>query len=134
MIALLILTNGNFLSELGKRFNEGGPFFMSLILICFILALACIVLAFFNVKKNVSKSKKMTALASDISILGLVFGLLGSIIGMIMAFDAIEALGDVSQGMMASGLKVAFLTTVFGCVTFILPRIGIIILKTLQKA
>lgn len=116
------------------RFVEGGPFFMSLILICLILALVCIVLAFLNVKKDVVKSRKMTGLASDISILGLVFGLLGSIIGMIMAFDAISALGDVSQGMMAGGLKVAFLTTVFGCVTFILPRIGIIILKALYKS
>ena len=114
------------------RFMEGGPLFMSLILICLLLALACIVLAFLNVKKDVVKSKKMTALASDISILGLVFGLLGSIIGMIMAFDAISALGDVSQSMMADGLKVAFLTTVFGCITFILPRIGIIILKALH--
>ena len=115
------------------RFMEGGPLFMFLILICLILALICIVIAFLNVKKDEVKSKKMTSLASDISILGLVFGLLGSIIGMIMAFDAISALGDVSQGMMASGLKVAFLTTVFGCITFILPRIGIIILKALQR-
>lgn len=116
------------------RFNEGGPFFMSLILICFILAFVFLILGFFNMKKNLPKSKKMTSLASDVSILGLVFGFLGSTIGMIQAFDAIGAIGDISQGVMASGLKVAFLTTVFGCVTFILPRIGIIILKGLQKS
>ena len=75
----------------------------------------------------------MTSLASDVSILGLVFGFLGSTIGMITAFDTIGAIGDISQSMMAAGLKVAFLTTVFGCITFILPRIGIVILKALQK-
>ncbi|WP_239000393.1 MotA/TolQ/ExbB proton channel family protein [Hyunsoonleella ulvae] len=80
-----------------------------------------------------SKSKKMTGLASDVSILGLVIGFLGSIIGMIAAFDAVNAVGDISSGTMAAGLKVSFLTTVFGAVTFILPRIGIIILKVLQK-
>ncbi|GAA4970818.1 hypothetical protein GCM10023315_20910 [Algibacter aquimarinus] len=116
------------------RFMEGGPLFMSLILICLLLALAFVVMGFINLKKDVLKSKKMTSLASDTSILGLVFGFLGSIIGMITAFDAIEAIGDVSQGMMAGGLKVSFLTTVFGAVTFILPRIGIIILKALQKS
>ena len=116
------------------RFNEGGPFFMSLILICLLLALFFIVMGFVNLKKNVLKSKKMTSLASDASVLGLVFGFLGSTIGMITAFDAIESIGEISQGMMAGGLKVAFLTTVFGCVTFILPRIGIIILKALQKS
>ena len=116
------------------RFMEGGPVFMSLILICLLLALFFLVMGFINLKKDAAKSKKMTSLASDASILGLVFGFLGSIIGLITAFDAIEAIGDVSQGMMAGGLKVSFLTTVFGAVTFILPRIGIIILKALQKS
>ena len=116
------------------RFMEGGPLFMSLILICLLLALFFVGMGFINLKKDLAKSRKMTGLASDVSILGLVFGFLGSTIGMIAAFDAIGAIGDISQGMMAAGLKVAFLTTVFGCITFILPRIGIVILKTLQKA
>ena len=116
------------------RFMEGGPIFMSLILICLLLALVFVFMGFRNLNKDASKSKKMTGLASDVSILGLVIGFLGSIIGMITAFDAIESMGDISDGMMAAGLKVSFLTTVFGAVTFILPRIGIIILKSLQKS
>ncbi|SFD04094.1 MotA/TolQ/ExbB proton channel family protein [Algibacter pectinivorans] len=122
-----------FLNVFVDRFMEGGPLFMSLILICLLLAIAFLVMGFVNLKKDVLKSKKMTKLASDVSILGLVFGFLGSTIGMITAFDAIESIGGISQGMMAAGLKVAFLTTVFGCITFILPRIGIIILRGLQK-
>jgi hypothetical protein len=117
-----------------NRFMEGGPLFMSFILICLLLALFFVVMGFVNLKKDPAKSKKMTGLASDASILGLVFGFLGSIIGMITAFDAIESMGDISASMMAGGLKVSFLTTVFGAVTFILPRIGIIILKGLQKS
>ncbi|WP_406683426.1 MotA/TolQ/ExbB proton channel family protein [Seonamhaeicola sp. MEBiC1930] len=130
LLSLLAPLMGNVFVD---RFNEGGPFFMSLILICLIVALLFLVLGFLNLKKSPDKSKKMTGLASDSSILGLVFGLMGSIIGMIEAFDAIDALGDVSQGMMAGGLKVALLTTVFGAITFILPRIGIIIIKALHK-
>lgn len=106
---------------------------MSLILICLLLTLAFVIIAFINLKRDLSKSKKMTGLASDVSILGLVIGFLGSIIGMIAAFDAVNAVGDISSGTMAAGLKVSFLTTVFGAITFILPRIGIIILKILQK-
>ncbi|OEK08119.1 hypothetical protein A8C32_01270 [Flavivirga aquatica] len=134
MNTLILLQNPSFFSELSKRFNEGGLFFMSLILICFLLAFAFLILGFLYVKKNITKSKKMTSLASDISVLGLVIGFLGSTIGMIAAFDAIDAIGDISQGNMAAGLKIAFLTTVFGCITFILPRIGIIILRALQKS
>ncbi len=116
------------------RFMEGGPLFMSFILICLLLALIFLAIGFVNVNKDVAKSKKMIGLASDASVLGLVFGFLGSIIGMITAFDAIESMGDISTGMMAGGLKVSFLTTVFGAITFILPRIGILILKALQKS
>ena len=116
------------------RFMEGGPFFMSLILICLLLSFLFLALGFLSYKKDILKSKKMINLASDTSFLGLVIGFLGSTIGMITAFDAIESIGDISQGMMAAGLKIAFLTTVFGSITFILPRIGIIVLRALQKA
>lgn len=106
---------------------------MSLILICFLLALVFLFIGFFLLKKDPKKSGKMIGLASEISILGLVIGLLGSIIGLIEAFDAIESLENINSNMMAGGLKVSFLTTLFGSVTFILPRIGIIVFKGIQK-
>ncbi len=121
------------LNALTDRFMEGGPLFMSLILICLLLAGTFLAGGFMNLNKNKEKTEKMTRLASDISILGLVIGFLGSIIGMISAFDAIGNIESVSAGIMAAGLKVSFLTTLFGSVTFILPRIGIIVLRSLQK-
>lgn len=133
MKAITLLQNTGFFGELSNRFNEGGPFFMSLILICLLFALVFLFFGFSTLKKNLLKSKKMIGLASDVSILGLVIGLLASIIGMIQAFDTIEAVGDMSSANMGAGLKVSFLTTFFGSITFILPRIGIIILKGLQK-
>lgn len=122
------------LNALTDRFMEGGPLFMSLILICLLLAIAFLAGGFMNLNKNKEKTEKMTRLASDVSILGLVIGFLGSIIGMISAFDAIGNIESVSAGIMAAGLKVSFLTTLFGSVTFILPRIGIIVLRSLQKS
>ncbi|MCL5128214.1 MotA/TolQ/ExbB proton channel family protein [Algibacter sp. L4_22] len=116
------------------RFMEGGPLFMSLILICFLLSLFFVVNAFLNLKKDLTKCKKMTTLASEISLLGLVFGFLGSIIGLITAFDAIESMGSISSGMLAAGLKISFLTTVFGTFTFVITRICIVVLKALRAA
>ncbi|RMA57286.1 MotA/TolQ/ExbB proton channel family protein [Ulvibacter antarcticus] len=121
------------LSPVTSRFMEGGPIMMSLILICLLLALFFLVKGFLSLKNDLGKSRKMTTLASDVSLLGLVIGFLGSIFGMISAFDSIEAIGEISTPMLAAGLKVSFLTTVFGCITFILPRIGILILRALQK-
>lgn len=133
MILLILNESPGFFTELSRRFNEGGPLFMSLILICLLAALLFLALGFIYLNRNPLSSNKMRILASEASILGLVFGFLGSIIGMVQAFDAVEALGGVSAPMMAGGLKVSFLTTIFGAITFILPRIGIIILKLLQK-
>lgn len=121
------------LNVFADRFMEGGPLFMSLILICLLLAIAFLVRGFLTLKKHTETTTKMIKLASGTSLLGLVIGFLGSLIGMITAFDTIEALGGVSSEMLAAGLKVSFLTTVFGCITFILPRIGIILLQYMQK-
>lgn len=115
-----------------QRFEEGGPFMMSLILICFLLALFFMIRSFIALKKSPMTSKKMRALAADASLLGLVIGFFGSIIGMITAFDSIEAFDEINSGLLASGLKVSFLTAVFGTITFIIIRIGILILKGLQ--
>jgi len=121
------------LNTLTDRFMEGGPLFMSLILICLLVSILFLVLGFKNLNKNDAQTRKMTRLASDLSLLGLVLGFLGSILGMITAFDAMELGGLVSSEILAAGLKVSFLTTLFGSITFILVRIGIIFLRAMRK-
>lgn len=110
------------------RIQEGGPFFMWPIVIVFIIIVALFV------RQMITKADKAhtITLLSNISLFILSWGLLGSVIGLIQAFDAIEGLGEVSQGMMAGGLKIAFLTTVFGLVTFIFGRLFILILNLMK--
>ena len=43
-------------------------------------------------------------------------GFLGTVIGMVMAFDQIEEAGDISPTIVAAGIKVALITTIFGIV------------------
>ncbi len=50
-------------------------------------------------------------------------GFMGTVIGMIQAFDRIEAVGDLSPSVVAGGIKVALLTTVFGLVVAIILQI-----------
>ena len=50
-------------------------------------------------------------------------GFMGTVIGMIQAFDAIAAAGDVSATLVASGIKVALLTTVTGLIVAIILQI-----------
>jgi len=50
-------------------------------------------------------------------------GFMGTVIGMIGAFDDIAAAGDISPTVVASGIKVALLTTVFGLIVAIILQI-----------
>lgn len=43
-------------------------------------------------------------------------GFLGTVVGMVEAFDAIQKAGDISPTLVAGGIKVALLTTVFGLI------------------
>ena len=110
------------------RIQEGGPFFMWPIVIVFIVIVALFVRQFLT---KADKAQTIV-LISNISLFILSWGILGSVIGLIEAFDAVEGLGEVSQGMMAGGLKIAFVTTVFGLVTFIFGRLFILILNLMK--
>ena len=43
-------------------------------------------------------------------------GFLGTVVGMVMAFDQIQQAGDISPTVVAGGMKVALITTIFGLV------------------
>jgi len=50
-------------------------------------------------------------------------GFMGTVIGMIAAFDAIAAAGDISPTIVAEGIKVALLTTVFGLIVAVILQV-----------
>jgi biopolymer transport protein ExbB len=50
-------------------------------------------------------------------------GFLGTVVGMVQAFDAIEVAGDISPTVVAGGMKVALITTVFGLIVAIILQI-----------
>lgn len=50
-------------------------------------------------------------------------GFMGTVIGMIGAFDAIEAAGDISPTLVAGGIKVALITTVFGLIVAMILQV-----------
>ncbi len=69
-----------------------------------------------QLEKNVSWISLFIALAP-------MLGFMGTVIGMITAFDKIEAAGDMQPSLVAGGIKVALLTTVFGLVVAIILQI-----------
>ena len=69
-----------------------------------------------QLEKNVSWISLFIALAP-------MLGFMGTVIGMIQAFDKIQAAGDMQPSLVAGGIKVALLTTVFGLVVAIILQI-----------
>jgi biopolymer transport protein ExbB len=69
-----------------------------------------------QLEKNVSWISLFIALAP-------MLGFMGTVIGMIQAFDKIQAAGDMNPSLVAGGIKVALLTTVFGLIVAIILQI-----------
>ena len=50
-------------------------------------------------------------------------GFLGTVIGMVMAFDNIQRAGDISPTVVAGGMKVALITTIFGLIVALILQV-----------
>jgi hypothetical protein len=87
-----------------EYFMMGGPLFMSILT----LLLIGVVYAAFQ-RKAILKEFGLAALA---------FGFLGQLIGLLGAFEAIEAAGGVSQSILAGGLKVSSITSIYGLMIY----------------
>ena len=84
-----------------------------------------------NVEKAVTSygGVQMASLENNMTWIGLFialapsFGFLGTVVGMVQAFDDIEVAGDISPTVVAGGMKVALLTTIFGLIVAIILQI-----------
>lgn len=50
-------------------------------------------------------------------------GFLGTVIGMVQAFDKIQMVGDISPAVVAGGMKVALITTIFGLIVALVLQV-----------
>jgi len=69
-----------------------------------------------QLEKNVSWISLFIAIAP-------MLGFMGTVIGMIDAFDKIQAAGDMNPALVAGGIKIALLTTVFGLIVAIILQV-----------
>jgi biopolymer transport protein ExbB len=69
-----------------------------------------------NLEKNCSWIVLFIAMAPSL-------GFLGTVIGMVMAFDEIQRVGDISPTVVAGGMKVALITTIYGIVVALVLQV-----------
>lgn len=94
-------------------FKIGGPLFMGILTIILISMLAIAV--YIIVQKGRDTERQLSvSLVKEVGIFGLVVGIFGQFIGLYQALMAIEQMGSVSPEMLATGLKVSSITTLYG--------------------
>ena len=90
-------------------FFEGGVLFMSIISIFLVMTGAS-----FYLHSDKLKTYGNLALST---------GILGSFIGLYSAFITIQQVGNVSPSVLAGGLRVALICTMYGILVYIISRI-----------
>ncbi len=105
-------------------FYEGGPFFMGILTLILLVVIVMGVTNAIVILKNSSGSddriNQRLALIKSVGLFGLVFGVLGQLIGLYSAFVRIQAMGNVSPAILAGGIKVSMITTIYGVIIFLI--------------
>jgi hypothetical protein len=111
---------------LKQNFWEGGPFFMTLHYIMWILVIVLTIRSIKNFRVENRDYKKLENLNTTILFIG-GFGLLFSIfyrtIGMYSAFSVIEASSDISPTLVAGGIKASLIAPIYSLFLFLVTSI-----------
>ena len=110
-----------------ELFIQGGVQFMSLLTLELLaLTAIAIVTAIRVLSFDPSKTETIESnlnYIKSVAILALVTGILGQLIGLYSAFDFISQQGSVSQDILARGIKVSSITTLYGLTIFIIGQL-----------
>jgi hypothetical protein len=96
---------------------EGGILFMGVLSLLFIAVLST------GISSIVKKQGFMLKLSQELALFALVWGILGQLLGLFGAFSAIETVGEVSQEILAGGLKVSSYPTLYGLIIFLVAKL-----------
>jgi len=107
-------------------FYEGGPLFMGLLTIILLLTVIAAVRTYSRYKQDKISPARARAEMSNVQSLGIlafVFGIFGQLLGLYDMFNAIQEIENVAPALLAGGLKVSVITTIYGCLILIIAII-----------
>ncbi len=112
------------MKALGEFFYMGGPLFMSLLSILFLIMVAWMIYHFImgNVDRKMTTETAMRKLGygKSIGLFALVTGVLGQLIGLYSAFSYVAQMGGVSPKMMFGGIRVSMISTLYGIFIYLI--------------
>ena len=112
---------------MAKLFYMGGPLFMGILTILLLILLVLTVVFVLYIVSGkaagmASFRHRLTYLKS-VGLFTMITGILGQLIGLMMAFSAIEKASDISPAIVAGGLKISMITTLYGISVYMLSII-----------
>ncbi len=111
---------------LKENFSEGGPFFMTLHYILWILVIVLTIRFMKNFRSKNRDYRKLDKWNSTILFIGgfgLLFALFYRTMGMYSAFSALEITRDISPSLVASGLKASLVAPLYSLFLFLVTSI-----------
>ena len=106
---------------------------MSLLTIVLIASISVFVLSLLKSKIGEQSKSKKNGVLKSLGLLALVLGMLGQFIGLFGAFGVIESGMNISPALLAGGLKVSMITTIYGMIIFLLSYLMWFAMGMLKK-
>lgn len=114
-----------------QLFSQGGPLFMGILTLILLSLLIVFVMSIMK-KGDEKQLNQSIQWLKSIGTLGLVVGILGQLIGLYSAFSVIETGQEISPAILAGGLKISLITTLYGLLIYIIHLLCSMILKRIR--
>jgi biopolymer transport protein ExbB/TolQ len=114
----------------------GGMLFMTVLSISLTVIIAATILNIMRLGKGNYQAEKQFLTISDIKAIGIfaiIWGIFGQSIGLFSAMQALEGSPDISPAMIYGGIKVSFITTLYGMFIFLLSWLITILMNNWNR-
>ena len=114
---------------------EGGVLFMGMLsIVLLVILILTVVISVPIITNKVADNNKLNerlGYIKSLGLFGLVMGMLGQFIGLFGAFQIIETGMEISPALLAAGVRVSSITSIYGMIIFLVAYLIWFILKSL---
>ena len=105
---------------------------MGILTLLLIIIVVLVLINFRKINKDLELSNQLKMIRR-VGILALIIGVFGQLIGLYAGFATIESAGDISSGVLAGGIRVSMITTLYGIVIYIISFLCYMFLDWLRN-
>jgi biopolymer transport protein ExbB/TolQ len=120
-----------------ELFYMGGPLFMGILTLLFLIVLTQAVRSRLKYSRgdwDTITTRRNLSYIRSVGVLAFVIGVFGQLIGLYSAFAAMEQMEGISPTVLAQGLKVSMITTIYGSMILVISLLIWLILDSMLKA